>query len=192
MMNLDWEVWESLFIFYNRMAADCYASGIGPSLSTDLPISKRFDRSEGKFGYYDQWHTGRNGGLSSSGGHTILTVDLVPVWMLQYWGWHDKSDSGVLEALREALLEGYTTGESRGGRGPGLFTTPGGEYCYQNEIMYGGGLVLPEHFETEPRIKHGKLNFSGFEQIFRKETEKSAIPAYEVFHHDFVGFALKN
>lgn len=192
-MKLEWETWEKLFDFYNRMAAKCYASEGSKSVSSDdFPGAKFMRGVEGRYCYCDMWYTGTNGKLGVSGGHSLLSLDNIPVWILQYWGWYDKDDSRVIKTLKEALLQGYSNGETEGGRGPGYYTTEDGQYNYQNTVGYGNGLILPEYFKTEPWLKRGKLNFSGHEYVYRKETEKSPMPAFEVFRHDYVGFALIN
>lgn len=195
-IGLTTEDWERLFGFYNKVAAMCYADEkAAPKRSEEFPGAKTMSQSEGRFGYRDMWYTGSNSKLGVSAGHSLLTVDRVPVWILEYWGWYDRSDERVLETLKEALLRGYTNDESRGGRGPEYFSSGDGQYSYQNTIRYGshdGALILPEHYQTEPLLKRGQLNFSGYEQIFRKEKPTSSVSAYEVFRHDFVGFALIN
>jgi len=187
------EEWEELFLFYNRMAARCYAdAGAVPEVSKELPGARVMHQSEGRFGYHDMWYVGTTGDLGTSSGHSLLTVDDVPTWVFQYWGWYDKNDERVIPVLKEALLTGYTTGTSRGGRGPDMFFSEDHIYTYENVINWGEGIILPEHFRAKPRLKDGRLNFSGFERIYRKKEPTSSIPAFEVFRHELAGFALIN
>lgn len=194
-MDISMDGWDELFLFYNKMAARGYAGNdVKPEQSREFPGAKLIVLHEDGLTYRDQWQTGSMGKLEVSYGHTELSINDVPVWVLSYFGWHDKSDPRVIETLKEALLFGYSTGNSRGGRGPDLFSSKDGGYTYENTIKYGtfdGGIILPSHFESEPQIKVGKLNFSLVERIYRKE-KPSVIPAYEVFRHDLSGFALIN
>jgi len=185
--------WKDLFEFYYRSAADCYANEKAePESSDKFPGAKIMTRTEGKFGYHDIWNVGALGDYGVSGGQTVLTVDQIPVWMLQYWGWYDKRDDRVLEVLKEALLAGYASKTSKNGRGPEKHTSQDDNYVYsQSSSRIKRAFSLPTFIDFKCGYEVERLlDFQGEEKIVRKVGQKHIDWAERVFNHSLVGYAL--
>ena len=184
--------WKELFEFYYRSALDCYAnSEAEPEVSDEFPGAKIMTRTEGKFGYQDMWQAGAIGGFGISGGQTVLTVDQIPVWMLQYRGWYDKRDNRVLEVLKEALQAGYSSKMSKNGRGPEKYHSTDDKYVYSNPSRIDSAYILPAYFNFKCDYEVEKLlNFLGEESIARRVGQKHIDWAELVFSHSLAGYAL--
>jgi hypothetical protein len=105
-----------------------------------------------------------------SGGSTVILVDGVPAWLMQYHGECNGDDPKILDFLRTTLKFAYEKGEFCGGRGPYRFKASDGEFEYENTS----------------RVLEGWSDFSSFggrEKIWQRRKGN-------VFWHLYQGFLL--
>lgn len=159
--------------FFCKAALETYASGQKPIRGADYPWEKKFRiaRVSDELTYLDRYVT--NG--EWSGGETVILVDNVPVWLMQYHGWCESDDHETLTFLKEALTAGYTSGEFHGGRGPEHFAkVDGRSWVYVNR-------------------PHGSFeNFRGEEAIFDEGACEAGVDILSgsLFWHRYQGILL--
>jgi hypothetical protein len=156
--------------FFLEAASETYAGGTPKTTITDLPRSKVYRFERGQFLYVDTYFT--NG--SWSGGQTVIYVDLVPTWLMQYNGWCKDDDKDVLAFLKKALQAQYFTGEFFGGRGP--------HELWQYDDKRTGSLVYRNHPDIYNR---DFAYFQGRERIFRYPAHTT-----DLFWHRYQGLLL--
>ncbi len=111
-----------------------------------------------------------------SGGQTLIYVDEVPVWMMQYQGWCKGDDKEVLPFLKKVLFITYMAKDFNGGRGPNFF-----QDHRENGLAYEN---LPYHPDNESALKNF-IYFRGHERIWRKPEIGT-----EIFWHRYQGMLL--
>lgn len=156
--------------FYLEAAAATYAGGtVKKETITDLPRSKVYRYESGDLLYVDTFFT--NG--ENSGGQTVIYVDGVPAWLMQYHGWCKDDDKNVLTFLKKALSAAYERGEFHGGRGLPRF-----ESHLEDGFFY-------ENFPQMPPYQQDFICFQGRERIWRKPVRE-----VDVFWHRYQGILL--
>lgn len=157
--------------FYLEAAAATYAGGVVEKETIpDLPRSKVYRYESGDLLYVDTFFT--NGEFS--GGQTIIYVDGVPAWLMQYHGWCKDDDKETLSFLKQALSAAYERGEFHGGRGLPRF-----------ESHLEGGLVYENWPQMPPYNPQDFTDFQGRERIWRKPDQTK-----DVFWHRYQGLLL--
>lgn len=95
-----------------------------------FPGFKSFVISDGKgFQLCDNYCVNKES--KKSVGTTLILVDNVPVWTMNYRGFYE---DWAIDFLKHALLKAYETGNFVGGRGPENYH-PGGELFYINNVV---------------------------------------------------------
>ena len=156
--------------FYFVAAAATYAGGVVKKETIpDLPHSKVYRYKSDDLLYVDTFFT--NG--EYSGGQTIICVEGVPAWLMQYCGWCKDDNKEVLAFLKKALLDSYMRKEFNGGRGPAML-----------DDNQEGGLVY-QNWSVLPPYNQNFANFQGRERIWRKP-----VPTEDVFWHRYQGLLL--
>ena len=105
---------DAIQTFFFKAMLEGYAAGGSKKLPVvGMPGYKEVRLSDGNFLLVDCWCT--NSDTQKSAGTTTIWVDMVPVWVMHYGGFYDKS---VTPFLKRALYKNYKTQKFFGGRGP--------------------------------------------------------------------------
>ncbi len=154
--------------FYLEAAAATYAGGVMKKETIpDLPRSKVYRYESGDLLYVDMF-------LMSgeySGGQTVIYVESVPAWLMQYHGWCKDDNPEVLAFLKAALAAAYARREFHGGRGLPKFRG--------TKLLYTNSPQVPRHVRHEEDF----AGFVGHEQIQLPD-------ATVVFWHRYQGLLL--
>lgn len=139
-----------LQLFFFEAACATYASG---KKATKFGHEREFRHvsSNGSLVYIDRYVV--NG--EYSGGNTVILVEDVPIWLMQYHGWCKNDNKQVLDFLKKCLLISYGKGEWNGGRGPAEFIGNRSE-----NLVY-------ENIPRMPPYGHNFRSFQGRERIYR-------------------------
>ena len=115
--------------FFEAMLAG-YASGVEKGAIPEMPGSKAIEWTNDRNGNWRVLDTYIVTPFSAySGGTTLIWLNDIPVWMMQYLGHYPKE---AIPCLRAALRTAYEAEEFFGGRGPEIFTHKG--YTYVNNV----------------------------------------------------------
>lgn len=163
---------EKIKAFFLEASARTYAGGGQKYMLSDLPGSKvlRFSKDLGgrDFLYVDcYFSSGRR-----SFGQTVICVNNIPVWGMQYHGFWEGEDERVIPFLRRTLMAAYGDGLFCGGRGP---------ETYQEETS---GLIYRNY-----RLRHDGwdfTNFEGSEEIYDRNSQVTK----SLLRHEYNGLLL--
>lgn len=155
---------EGLQAFFFEAALATYAGGASKTTIEGLPGSKVYRYERGEYLYIDTYFT--NG--EQSGGQTIIYINNVPAWLMQYHGWCKNDDKVVLDFLKHVLAKAYESRVFYGGRGSPY------ERLLKNDLIYGN-------------VWSGSFNhFHGEEAIYKLTEERRE----RLFWHKFSGVTL--
>lgn len=116
--------------FFAAMAFG-YAQGASKSHIEALPGSKMISSVHGEFKVVDLYYTTEHSDKST--GHTIISYENQPVWVMYYGGWYAKA---AVPFLKECLHRAYVTERKfYGGRGP--LVVHSDTYTYTNIVRNG-------------------------------------------------------
>lgn len=156
--------------FFFEAALATYASGKKADPFLWLAGAKHFRYQREEFCYIDTYVV--NG--EHSGGQTIIWVNGVTAWLMQYHGWCQNDNKEVLYFLKNALFTAYKRSEFHGGRGiPRLVSNSASNLVYEN---WPDMMVYTNHDFT---------HFAGREYIWRKPMREK-----DIFWHRYQGLLL--
>lgn len=164
--------------FFLEMATDTYASGAKAARIPERPWEREFRRERGELTYIDRYVV--NG--EYSGGSTVILVEGVPAWLMQYHGWCKDDDPVVLNVLKAALLENYRRGVFFGGRGPKRWDQQVGDRAFS----YGNN---PEGGFTDFRGGEGIFDKEAYDRLRPSDTD-DVVRKAGVFWHRYQGLLL--
>jgi len=164
---------EEIRVFFLEASAETYAAGAAKLTVPQLPGSKVL--------YYGSEHIGRTFSYVdcyfSSGrrsfGQTVISVDRIAVWGMQYHGFWESEDERVIPFLKRALLAAYSEKLFLGGRGPRVYRDRETER----------GLLYCNYPESDDFT-----NFKGHEEIV-DDTNSATLSGF-LFRHKYNGLLL--
>src|SRR3989338_1996936 len=149
-----------------------YAGGGEKIIIPDVKKTRRFVYYRGELLYRDEYVV--NG--EYSGGSTVIYMDGLPVWLMQYHGWCQNDNSDVLAFLKKVLTKTYQDSEFCGGRGKfGSWTSDDGSLVYENHPTLPPSMEEFVYFMRYERIKT---------RVWKSDQ------SHEVFWHRYQGLLL--
>lgn len=160
---------EGLQAFFFEAALATYAGGTSITTIEALPGSKVYRYERGEYLYIDTYFT--NG--EQSGGQTMIYLDNMPAWIMQYHGWCKDDNKEILDFLKQVLKDTYQHKMFWGGRGYNQITS--------DEVMnyHNSWVGTFDYFYGEEKI-----------DIPTGNPEAMGLERVDVFWHKYQGMTL--